>query len=522
MESISELVYNREYKKLKSILDKEIKARKLSRLEMNTLRMITNLDKLSKGIKIDVDEEITCNESDHFGRVFECLRKNNYLGAYKYLQLTVEKANDPEEFQTYLNICEDIVYYLDVNNIKNDIKNAEISYKNYLDEIVDINENDIDFLEDLIYRRINMKDSIDMNVWYEKISINILEMIRLCLNERISRSYFDKVKKSDTHEKTLIDAFEYGDYVTAFDYLSKYDYGKYFPNLDKNYLLKIKKLLDHMDKKFYRPVDVTREESYYEINIDPSYLEIEEDCVNGLIEDAFVTAINSRVISEELIVSLAAALIINETNKEYYLNEYIKASNSGDFTLAKEKLDEYVEVLKVINPNRELDYHYQRLDSKRKQCENGSYEELLNIINRAKKLFFSKKYEAAISVIDLYNSIDNGLSAKGYMLRGRCNKELGRMSDAIKDFTKATEIISEPNAYYELAELYYCFEDYDKAYQNILEFQKRRPNKNSKAYKILSELSRIKGLNEEAMLYKKKSEYLEVADKYKVKKKVIR
>lgn len=253
---IREMVYNRQYNELYNYLRTEINNRKLSRLEMNILRMLNNYFKIQHGKEIINDDYYTANERDYFARVFESLRKQDYDNTKYYLEQTIDRANDPEEFETYYFLVLDILEEKNIQKGKKQIKELNIKLKNKLDTITNVTPNDLKELEDIIYKKIEISNYYGINTWYDEIFINIIETIRTTLNTIISKDYFKEIKEGNTKEEIVINALNNGDYITAFKYISKVDYRTELPNLDYYYMLYIKKLLFILNKNLYKQKNI--------------------------------------------------------------------------------------------------------------------------------------------------------------------------------------------------------------------------------------------------------------------------
>lgn len=273
---IREMVYNRQYNELYNYLHTEINNRKLSRLEMNILRMLNNYFKIQHGKEIINDDYYTANERDYFARVFESLRKQDYDNTKYYLEQTIDRANDPEEFETYYFLILDILEEKNIQKGKKQIKELNIKLKNKLDTITNVTPNDLKELEDIIYKKIEISNYYGINTWYDEIFINIIETIRTTLNTIISKDYFKEIKEGNTKEEIVINALNNGDYITAFKYISKVDYRTELPNLDYYYMLYIKKLLIILNKNLYKQKNIKENKDMELIDAIITYLYFEK------------------------------------------------------------------------------------------------------------------------------------------------------------------------------------------------------------------------------------------------------
>lgn len=273
---IREMVYNRQYNELYNYLHTEINNRKLSRLEMNILRMLNNYFKIQHGKEIINDDYYTANERDYFARVFESLRKQDYDNTKYYLEQTIDRSNDPEEFETYYFLILDILEEKNIQKGKKQIKELNIKLKNKLDTITNVTPNDLKELEDIIYKKIEISNYYGINTWYDEIFINIIETIRTTLNTIISKDYFKEIKEGNIKEEIVINALNNGDYITAFKYISKVDYRTELPNLDYYYMLYIKKLLIILNKNLYKQKNIKENKDMELIDAIITYLYFEK------------------------------------------------------------------------------------------------------------------------------------------------------------------------------------------------------------------------------------------------------
>ena len=247
--SIHDLVYERRYDELREYLVKCKNEKKLSRLELYALQLVNIYRNTRNGKKIRFTSEYDCNESDYFRRVFLALRQYDMVNAKKYLELTIDRANDPQEFQTYLYLVDDI---LELDKANTDIRNLNIEIKDVVDGIEDLDIKSYYKLNNLFNSRLDIENSVGYDNWYSKVCKDILDTTMLVKEKNLTKPYFGNTGTGETLEDEVVSSLSTGDYPNAYRILHRIDYRTELPNLNYYYLLCIKKLLTLFNKSLFQ------------------------------------------------------------------------------------------------------------------------------------------------------------------------------------------------------------------------------------------------------------------------------
>ena len=248
---VYQMVYDRKYKELLQYIVDDMNFRKLSRVELYVMKLLNSYFRVVNGGKVTPNKEYSCNERDYFRRVFDSMKQYDYVHTRECLLETIDRANDPEEFQIYLYIVEDILYEIDKSNVKKNIEKLDKVIKNDLFSIRELSDEDYYRLRELYEKRYSMEEEYGLNTWYSKVSMNILDMIQLVKEKHITKTYFEKLGKGSNKEEEVIDSLNVGDYPNAYRLLHNIDYRTCLPNLEYYYMVQIKNLLVLFNKSLF-------------------------------------------------------------------------------------------------------------------------------------------------------------------------------------------------------------------------------------------------------------------------------
>lgn len=514
---VYEYVYNRNYDELKEILKNEKRNHDLSRTKNYTLKLLLSLEDIKNNSFFVGNYEYQSDSFDYYRRIYEALKYKDYEEAKNAIDNVFERASNQLELNIYYMLIEDILFEKEKlekkeTNLELDKEYEKkiltfIGYKNSLEE------NELDELISLFNNKVSNLEEISEYPKYDYISLQILDVIRDINRFNITANYFETMEYDKlTKEEMLIKALENGDYVTAFKIIVTTDFNKELSGIPFNKLLIIKKLLVIFNVSINKKIVVEK--------IDDEEIKIDDKLINNLstlkkmikkrdFYGAFYYYIlnDFKDLGEELPALLAMLYDYQLSEKREYFERYLSILGTKNYEAARRKLDQFKEYISMSSLNRNIDYHYKRLEST--IVYDSSDKELKDFLyNDAVQNYKKNNYYQALDSIERYIELDKDVTARGYLMRGRLYESLRDHDRALEDYMRAVEIIPEPNALYRIAKYYIRECEYDKAIYYLNEFISRRPTKDGKAYRDLANIYGIINKKEEQIKYKNLSDIL--------------
>ncbi len=514
---IIDLVYDREYDKLKGIIKKQESTERIHRyiLEMiNTMDKITNIERPFR----EKQHNYRSDEYDVFKRFFEALNYQDYEEAYRLVEKCreiSERRNDSKEFVIYQYMLEDISSLkADLNErllAKQKLLELERKQKNLIHSRI-ISNDDIENIETITNEIIEL--SSGKNESSNKHILEMLDTLKTIRDYDLDENSFEVFTYSNKDIMSdFCEAIKIGDYQTA-NALSGEE--KWNREVDKNpnrkYLIMYKKLLNQIywstkNNSFQKNILESSEEIIHNPVLD-SLSELKALIKKRKYLEAYVYYYShdftgaSPELNQELQVFIPFLLRIVEKEATRLEKEFKLLKSRGEYQEATQVFKEYKNYLADNYLNRNLDYYEARINSEEKEMLTSDFVEKEQLYDTAMYYGQQREYEKGIDVLTEYILKDNDLSAKGYLLRGRFYERIKKFAEAKADYEKAISIIPEPNAYHRLGKINVYQNEYAEAIKCFLEYEERRPNYHHINMKALSETYKAAGDEESSDKYK--------------------
>lgn len=517
--TLMDLIYNRKYPEVKALLSSQTNSD--NKTYQDILNMIRYMDNL-KNTNFIKEEKLHFYKNDptsYVKRFFEALNYRCYEEALSLVDDCIDissRYNCSEKFIIYKYLLEDIVT----------LKEEILENQARLEKLKNIKYNQ----KSIIYKRqISQEDIVNLEkVTLEKFALatenetiydgHILEMIETLRNIQaynLDENSFETFTYTETDiiEK-FMKAISLGDYQAAYEISKDEKWNKEINKSEnRDYLLIYKKLLFQINKGI-KNNSLPFEYKDIQEPLEEKALLKQLATLKELVKKRkFTTAYNYyqeqnlEGVSEELDLILQTFLpfikITVEKESQEIEKDYKKAKNRGDYEGASKLLDEYQEFIKFNDLDRNLDYHRARIISEKAEQATPDFAEKKKLYSTAIGHIQKHQYEEAIKALNEYLKKDNDISAKGYLLRGRCYEYLNKYQEAKNDYEKAISIIPEPNAYYRLGKVNCYIGEFEKAIEYFLEYEARRPELHEKNLIALRDIYKILGQEELSKKYEK-------------------
>lgn len=527
---IFQLIYDRKYDQITQLLDDYLKFGNSCRLYGYLFKMINDMNDIHNLKKVYDDKVYSYRNGKEFcfKRFFEALKYGDYLEAYQCVivcEEIVDKRNfDDLEFKIYKYIIEDILNEIDVAREKSErlqrVHEIQEKIDDYIFEKI-LYAEEILNLEKLLLDKIDMAADIE-DVVYDEYTLQLIDVFKASKERHLDSSYFGNVCD---HDRDIVvnffEAMKIGDYVTAKNIIMSnkwLEQTKKFNN--KKYFILYKKLFSRINKIWTVNSGVTSNSCKLvgDYSVDTSrltHLGILKTLVKKRnyvgayqyyqenLRESFDLELRGYL---DILLKFTNNIQTKEMDEIYHL--YREAYSKGDFGKARDFLKQYDECVKQSGLNRNVDYHYARVNSLSLEVETSSFVEKEQLYDYAKYCLENGNYKECIEIMNKYILLDQDLSAKGYLLRGRAYEFLKQYSLAKEDYQKSIAIIPEPNAFYRLGRLCVFQENYLEGEKNFLEFEKRRPNRNINNIIALKEIYQLLGDEDNYYKYENLSEKL--------------
>ncbi len=427
------------------------------RLEQYLKKLLSVIDKLksSRGLiykdkKADMD-------------FFASLDQENYKHAYELI--TTSLGNDDIEFTIYKMLLSEIVNLLD--------KNVRI-YQNYEDILVidkkldyylykygSYTEEELDRMASLIAEKRQIQYEIDENKDLLKEEIYILNLIDTIKSFNNSYGNFEDFFEKQTYSDDLVSCFHqamsFGDYNTALTVISNPSWDKLMIN-KKNY-----KYYKVIRRLLWRLHDcVILETTEEPVSVEDNDVDLLTELRRYIKKRDYLGAYkyymeNTFDFDEKAKIEIGSQLAFLKAYDERELlelkNNFINRCQNGDYDSAKKVLDDYSALIDGKNSSIDLAYYYKFLTLEQIRINKPYFVKLEKLYDLARYQFTQGEIEKCVATLDEYISLDDDLSSKGYLLRGRAYELLSDKEKAKADYKKAYEVFLDPSAYYYLNKL---------------------------------------------------------------------
>lgn len=498
IELFTQLIYDRNYQQAEKLLENANDER-LCRCTKQLLKEIELLEnKTYKKAKPHIYKNEEHRKTKKF---YEALNCRDYQEAYNLLKecLEVSKSynKDISELIIYSYLLEDIleleIGLQEERKQEEELKALRTQQKNLLFKRK-MSKEDIERLESITNSLILLSPQEEI---YDLRILEMLETLQSIDEFNLDINSFATFEYSENSilEKFL-KAINLGDYQSAYQMTTEekwYQENKKSPNKTVN--LMYRKLLYLMNTK----LEQDNKNSYQETIDDMIDIPVIDHLktLKTLIKNRdFITAqkyyqeSNFAALSENLDLELQVFLqFLSQPvkNEEKELKQECKNFTwQGDCEQAKKSLAAYREFIEQNHLDRNIDYYELRLSSMEQEKNTPDFQKKERLYNRAKKQLNKGNYSSAFNIINNYIERDNDLSAKGYLLRGRCLEYMNNYEGAKKDYKKAISIIPEPNAYHCLGRVNNYQNNYQDAVECFLEYEERRPGHHQHNLEALS------------------------------------
>lgn len=255
-ENIYNLIYNREYDVALALVNRENKG-ELNRLCNMSSRLIKQIQELESGILKSYRKktELTGNKFKDF---YQALNDLNYEDAYSIANELTQTIKDPEEFEVYKLLLEDLKELrLKVENAKNEIEDLGDQI-NALSVKQTFTREDIEDLINLLDRKIELEISISKPCDRDLSLLNIANMTILSLDGKLNDTDFASfICEEPNNRKVFIEAIDQGDYPTAQTLIGSIDWKEIGNMYSFSFLRLAKKMLNIMIPHLRKVRDLT-------------------------------------------------------------------------------------------------------------------------------------------------------------------------------------------------------------------------------------------------------------------------
>lgn len=476
-EELYDLIYNRQYNEVRKLITYFYSQSKdTPRIYHFTIVLLSFLEKIEQiDFYYKVPNVAYKNDRDDiFKYFFEALKNKDYFTAYDVVkdieEIVSRRPNQDLEFTIYKyileDVCEAINQYLlkhekeeKLNIINNKIKQLIISPSLNTD-------GNLITLKNILIERIKLSQEMLIEPSIHDYSlISLIEIIQILKNQSGSITDYFQTFDLDSTENNIIKRFHFaivnGDYATAFAIINdenllnrtKADPNRLYYTAYKKLLWKLNNQLE--SKKEIEPLD----------NADIPEDEKEENLQTLILyikKRDYISAYNlynekKSYISDQIktYADVLLKFMYKQDLKNYQelLNTFKRNYNQGNYKKAKSDLAEFQEYTAGKPINKNLDYYNERISLESIRINKPNYVRLEQLYDLALYKIQQSDYLGCISVLDEYISLDENLSAKGYLLRGNAYVFLGENEKAKDDYLKAISISHEPLAYYNLGKI---------------------------------------------------------------------
>lgn len=515
-EELLRLLENREYVRARKVLENKLvneTKENDSRMNRYVLELLKELERLQSG-KAKLEERVPYQEDEDstiFDNFFRSITSKDYIKAHEYvIDCRLEEGNhDPKsfEFLAYSYLLEDISLYQKI--------------KVYTHE-KDLTMENVDELRNLYEQKIKLEG---LNTKYNLYVLEVISTLQAMVE---STGVMPSFQIMDSKETDVIKKFE--EFMDQGDYYSSYRLMKLPEWKDKtrdvaykDQIILIKKTLTMIIQKIVTN-DVSQKIDLSMLEM-PKVLEQLETLATFIESEDYIKAENYDLENKidgnpDFLQSLSEFLPflstqqLRESQRIFYA--YSESCSNKNVEEAKEALEEYQNFIKGTSLERNIDYHFKKIEIIEKELASPGFEIRENLIGEARKLIKEKKSEDAIEVLTKYIELDQDISPDGYIIRGNTYESLKQFDLAKKDYQKCLKINEEPNAFFRLAKIEFYQGNCEKALEYMLEFEKRRPNDNQKAMFFFQDIYRRLKQPEMFQKYVEKSKRLKSIQKRKV------
>lgn len=521
------LIYDRKYEEAYKLLKFECAKKdvKVPRVYFKTFCLLNDLAKLREGEHNNYKGNYS-ESSDKFNHLFEALKCRDYHYAVDCINDVIKRAKNKNELNIYLMLLEDIIPLSDEVDrrmeLRGSLKAITNNIKMFMIETKEFNEESLEHLEKLVIDKCQLLDELGKNCDSENIILNIISMIRDVRTFNIPGEYFENLSSDiKNYDERLMVLLNNGDYLNAHSLLHEVVWNN-FKSIKYEDLLTINKLLWVFKTSLY--VKVEDNKLGDEVIIDdenPLIIKLHE--LKKILKSrdfygAYIYYVDNNLegLSHEVDEEIAANILLlmhlqKEESHEIFDKFHVNCENKK-FDEAYSYLTEYQEFIYGNSMNREIDYHFARLEALRKDVNTPEYEVKEKLYEEAKKAIHEKDYMKTIRLMDKYIELDHDLNAKGYLLRGRAYEYLKEYQVALWDYASSIKIMPEPNSYYRLGKLYYYSKDYNNALKYFLEYEVRRPRRSHTVSESIAYCYQKVGNLEESQKYEKVAKILKSAN----------
>lgn len=500
---ILDLIYNQEYEKVERILKSNLNENCNERVYFNIIKMIEEIKKLkmNQGSYRSAPREEVLQSPDMMKHFFEALRCRDYETAYSYVGECEERAQinnrNVLEFTVYRYLLEEIVGMIQNNNdIERLEKQLEKIIENYLDDDA------LEQLKTLLQEKISI-DTESRKIKYDAYALEIMDMIQQVKQEKISKDYMMQFQYSTTNLlDKLENSLQMGDYVTAsqtiYDEnwleetkLQPYSIKTYFI-MFRRLFLQLKRIWDRGENKILNSSTEIALETDNTDLMNLSHLKTLLKKQNYIEAYWYYQTNPMEGISLEAKEVFELGFTFNKNIQEQQFSEllqnYETSFRRGDFVAASNYLKQYEEILTRIASNQKLDHYFARIASLEKDCNTAGFVKREQLYDMAKYQYSQENYNESLNVLEHYISMNQNMSAKGYLLRGKCCEKLGNLEEAKISYESAISIIPEPEAFESLGNVLRKMGQNEEALNCYLEYEIRNP------YKSISNITSIKDI----------------------------
>lgn len=452
-DNLYDLVYNQEYEKALTLLEREIKPNeKTSRLYFNARRLISQYFHIINGTFKEAEKRPIDYTQDCFKVFFASLNNRDYDLASEVVDECIDRAREKGEMQLFKLILEDIVKeqnkIIEEKLAKEEEKRKiadgnrqieEINKKLYaLSNKHEFDDHDVKECHKLLDKKVDISVSIKAKHNKDLLVLGASEAAMLALINGLNDSFFADAKGTDIDDEEIkvcietnsnkpadlfYDALKNGDYLSAEKILSSNQWDIFRDKINGTNLRLLKNLFlymkEHMsfvkeenlednllrqkvsqeelmqtEKEAYKLLSEEDKNTYNKIDLLKKVYSLIK---HQNYQEALGMIIDSDVhIGEDEFFTdlLGEILLAKEGIKEeshYLFDEFNKALDEHDIKAATTNLTAYSGYLTSKSINRDITYHRKRIDILEKDLKTPNFEEKEKLYSKALEMFYNKR-----------------------------------------------------------------------------------------------------------------------------------
>lgn len=485
IELVEQLLKEEQYDEVYPLLQRCYKDHPQEKKFYYFMRLLDIQIEMERSKKIPLIQDIPYQSKDTqvFKRFFEALRRNDFeyalsctLACQNYIE---RKKQNTTEFIFYNSLLKNIVAYKNYIQITlPKIEEVEREMSTYCSYGSSLHTQDVFKLKKLLEQKISL---IHFSHPIEEYLLNLIETIEKAMDDdTITKSSFARVSTSkETLLTSYYEAMKYGDYITAYQNILEPSWdSETKKDPDKTYLILSKKLLRKLMNTLRHNENIVKMSKQRETKDEFTFSKVDQlsrlkqfvkkrDYVGAYI---YYIENDLKFDQNNFIMKTLLTFVMNIQKEEEmsYLRKSRFYYDRGDLENSKKWMDTYKEAISGKALDRDLKYHYRKIELKEKRIDHPQFVLSENIYDRACYYYQQEKYAEALALTTQYTELIDGLSSKGYILAGQIYERLHNLKKAKENYTRAIEIIPAPFAYFRLGRCCLFKKEFSESIENHL------------------------------------------------------